>query len=553
MREVDKIAGDSQQDVQKEAHHGDKVRPVSLRKRQVRRMMVRGESLMRFKPKQERLEESGGDEAIAPNRSDRGDSGDRDVWLAQIVDSCGDAVVGATLEGVIVSWNRAAERIYGYAADEAVGSPLSLVFPSVEGNDLVHLIEHVTTDRRTSPGETVCLRKDGKQVAVLMSISPIRSPEGRIVGVSAIARETGGAGGETQELRRVNEELSRSIRNLEQRSREMNLVQQLSTLLQTCLTAEEAHPVLEQSLAKLFPAGSGALFERNSSVNLLEARIKWGESRLAEAVFEPEECWALRRGHVHRVADPATPLVCPHLARMAPASSICAPLVASGETLGVLTVQGSPYELGQPKEIQERTLALRQQLTETVAGHIALALANLKLRESLRAQSIRDAITGLFNRRYLDETLPREIHRASRDERNLGIIMCDLDSFKAFNDTYGHAAGDSLLRAFGDLVGKVVRAGDIACRYGGDEFVLILMDTSLETAKRRAELLEREFKRIVIQHGDMFLNPDSMSLGVSAYPAHGSGAAALLRVADEALYRAKAAGGNRVILGQNPA
>ncbi|MGB7022247.1 MAG: GGDEF domain-containing protein, partial [Candidatus Acidiferrales bacterium] len=185
-------------------------------------------------------------------------------------------------------------------------------------------------------------------------------------------------------------------------------------------------------------------------------------------------------------------------------------------------------------------------------GHIALALANLKLREGLRSQSIRDAVTGLFNRRYLDETLPREIHRASRDEKNLGLIMCDLDSFKAFNDTYGHAAGDSLLKAFGDLVGKVVRAGDIACRYGGDEFVLILMDASLETAKRRADLLEREFKRIVIRHGEMFLNPGSLSLGVSAYPAHGAGAAALLRVADEALYRAKATGGNRVVLGQNP-
>ncbi|MGB7023381.1 MAG: PAS domain S-box protein, partial [Candidatus Acidiferrales bacterium] len=361
---------------------------------------------MRFKPKSDTPELADSDEADVRGQSD---SGDRDVWLAQLVESCGDAIIGATLDGVIVSWNRGAARIYGYTEEEAVGCPLSLVLPSVHGSDLVHLIEHVAADRRTSPGETICLRKDGKEVSVLMSISPIRSPEGGIAGISAIARETLGVTGEAAELRRANNELARIVRSLEQRTREMNLVQQLSTLLQTCLTAEEAHPVLEQSLAKLFPAGSGALFERNSSVNLLEASIKWGESRLAEAVFEPEECWALRRGHVHRVADPTTPLLCPHLSRVAPASSICAPLVASGETLGVLSVQGSPYELGQPKETQERILAERQQLTETVAGHIALALANLKLRESLRAQSIRDAVTGLFNRRYLDETLPREI------------------------------------------------------------------------------------------------------------------------------------------------
>ncbi len=504
---------------------------------------------MRSKSEQECEGQPERNEDIMPSQSEAGDG---DVWLAQIVESCRDAIIGATLDAVIVSWNRGAERIYGYTKSEAIGHPLSLVFPAIRGSDLLHLIEHGGGDQRKSPGEAICRRKDGEQVAVAMSVSPIRTPEGRIAGISAIARETLDAKREAQQLRRANDELARTVRSLEQRNREMNLVQQLSTLLQTCLTAEEAHPVLEQSLAKLFPAGSGALFERNNSVNLLEASIKWGESRLADAVFEPEDCWALRRGHVHRVADPGTPLLCPHLTRVAPASSICAPLVASGETLGVLSVQGSPYELTQPKDVQERILIARQQLTETVAGHIALALANLKLRETLRAQSIRDAVTGLFNRRYLDETLPREIHRANRDERNLGLIMCDLDSFKSFNDTYGHAAGDSLLKAFGDLVGKVVRAGDIACRYGGDEFVLILMDASLETAKRRAELLEREFKRIVIQHGDIFLNPGSMSLGVSAYPAHGAGAAALLRIADEALYRAKAAGGNRVVLGQNP-
>ena len=543
MRETEKIAGKSERGMQEELHLGN-VRRFALR--------MRGEAPMRSKSRPELPKLADRAENDEADVRDQSGSGDRDVWLAQIVESCGDAIIGATLDGMIVSWNHGAARIFGYTEEESVGCPLSLVLPSVHGNDLVHLIEHVAIDRRTSPGETICLRKDGTQVSVLMSISPIRGPEGRIAGVSAITRETLGATGEAAELRRANEELARIVRSLEQRTREMNLVQQLSTLLQTCLTAEEAHPVLEQSLAKLFPAGSGALFERNSSVNLLEASIKWGESRLAEAVFEPEECWALRRGHVHRVADPSTPLLCPHLSRVAPASSICVPLVASGETLGVLSVQGSPYELSQPRETQECILAARQQLTETVAGHIALALANLKLRESLRAQSIRDVVTGLFNRRYLDETLPREIHRASRDERDLGIIMCDLDSFKAFNDTYGHAAGDSLLKAFGDLVGKVVRAGDIACRYGGDEFVLILMDASLETAKRRAELLEREFKRIVIQHGDMFLNPGSMSLGVSAYPGHGAAAAALLRVADEALYRAKAAGGNRVVLGQNP-
>jgi diguanylate cyclase (GGDEF)-like protein/PAS domain S-box-containing protein len=469
---------------------------------------------------------------------------------AAVVESAEDAIICLTLDGIVLTWNAGAERIFGYASAEAVNRSLLLVFPPENWAELIDELINVAAGARVAPRRMACIGKEGSPVILSIGISPLRHSSGRVLGVSVIARGIDSLHQEEHELSEANKRLSETVRNLEQRNREMNFVQQLSTLLQACLTLAEAHMVLDQSLPKLFPAGTGALFEWNTSVNLLEATMKWGQPPLNEAIFSPEECWALRSGRAHRVADPSTPLLCPHLSRLSSANSICAPLVASGETLGILTVQGGPYELGQPIEVQQRLLSARQQLVETLAGHIAVALANLRLRESLRAQSIRDPVSGLFNRRYLDETLPREIHRASRDGRNLGIIMCDLDRFKSFNDTYGHAAGDTLLRSFGDLVGKVVRAGDIACRYGGDEFVLILLDTSLDTANRRAELLLREFRRIVIQYGDMFLNPGALSLGVTAYPSHASAASALLRVADEALYRAKAEGGNRVVLGK---
>lgn len=469
---------------------------------------------------------------------------------AAVIESAADAVVCLTLDGIILSWNPAAVSMYGYAALEAINRSFSLVIPSDQWDQFINDLASVAKEAQILHQRIVCMRKDGMPVTLSVSISSLRYPSGQLAGVVIVAREIGTLQQDELGVHETNKRLSETIRNLEQRNREMNFVQQLSTLLQSCLTAAEAHMVLNQSLPKLFPSGTGALFEWNTTVNLLESTVKWGPSPLNEAVFSPEECWALRSGHVHRVADPSTPLLCPHLSRLGSANSICAPLVASGETLGVLTVQGGPYELSQAPDVQQRLLAARQQLVETLAGHIALALANLRLRENLRAQSIRDPVSGLFNRRYLDETLPREIHRASRDNRNLGIIMCDLDRFKSFNDTYGHAAGDTLLRSFGDLVSRVVRAGDIACRYGGDEFVLILLDTSLETSERRAELLLREFRRIVIQYGDMFLNPGALSLGVSAFPGHGASAAALLRVADEALYKAKADGGNRVVLGK---
>jgi diguanylate cyclase (GGDEF)-like protein/PAS domain S-box-containing protein len=472
---------------------------------------------------------------------------------AAVVQSATDAIACLTLDGIVLSWNPGAERTYGYTTAEAINRSFSMVFPPENWAQFIHDLIDVAAGTQVAPRRMVCARKEGAEIVLSVGISPLRYSSGQIAGAAVIARPVDSLQQGERELHDANKQLSESVRNLEQRNREMNFVQQLSTLLQACRTAAEAHLVLEQSLPKLFPAATGALSEWNTSVNLLEPTVKWGQPESNEAVFSPEECWALRSGRVHRVADPSSPLLCPHLSRLSLANSVCAPLVASGETLGVLTVQGGPYELSQPADAQQRLLTARQQLVETLAGHIALALANLRLRESLRAQSIRDPVSGLFNRRYLDETLPREIHRASRDNRNLGIIMCDFDRFKSFNDEYGHAAGDTLLRSFGDLVGKVVRAGDIACRYGGDEFVLILLDTSLETSERRAELLLREFRRIVIQYGDMFLNPGALSLGVSGYPSHGASAGALLRVADEALYRAKGEGGDRVVMGAKSA
>lgn len=469
---------------------------------------------------------------------------------AALIDSADDAIICVTLDGIVLTWNSGAQRMFGYTAAEAINRSFSLVFPPQEWPVLLRDLANVASGSRVPLRQVRCARKEGVPAAVSVSLAAIHHSSGYVAGIGLIAREVDSSPSEEGALREANSQLSETIRNLEQRNREMNFVQQLSTLLQSCLTAGEAHLVLDQSLPKLFPAGTGAIFEWNTSVNLLEATVKWGQPPLGEAVFAPEECWALRSGRVHRVADPSSPLLCPHLSRLHSANSICAPLIASGETLGILTVQGGPYEITQSADVQQRLLSARQQLVETLSGHIALALANLRLRENLRAQSIRDPVSGLFNRRYLDETLPREIHRAGRDGRNLGIIMCDLDSFKSFNDTHGHAAGDTLLHSFGELVARVVRAGDIACRYGGDEFVLILLDTSLETAERRAELLLREFRHIAIQYGEMFLNPGSLSLGVSAFPVHGNAASNLLNVADDALYRAKAEGGNHVIVGK---
>jgi diguanylate cyclase (GGDEF)-like protein len=167
---------------------------------------------------------------------------------------------------------------------------------------------------------------------------------------------------------------------------------------------------------------------------------------------------------------------------------------------------------------------------------------------SLRELSVRDQLTGLFNRRYLDETLEREVHRAARKQLPLGVIMLDIDHFKHVNDTVGHAAGDELLQVLGKLLYKQVRRADIACRYGGEEFVLIMPEASLDVTKERAEQLLEQVKHLRVEHKNHSLGIITISLGVAAFPNHGSTGEAVLKSADVALYRAKREGRDRVVV-----
>lgn len=171
-----------------------------------------------------------------------------------------------------------------------------------------------------------------------------------------------------------------------------------------------------------------------------------------------------------------------------------------------------------------------------------------QVEEALREQSVRDPLTGLFNRRYLEETLERELNRAERRNHPLGVIMIDIDRFKRFNDTYGHAAGDELLRNLSSHMLQHIRGADIACRYGGEEFILILPETSLEVTVDRADHIRADFNRLQAQHSNRTMISGTLSIGVAVFPDHGSTSAAVLRAADAALYRAKREGRDRVVV-----
>ena len=224
-------------------------------------------------------------------------------------------------------------------------------------------------------------------------------------------------------------------------------------------------------------------------------------------------------------------------------------MMAQGESLGVLHLQRGLPSQKRPEGAREFAKDQRP-LAVTLAEHIALALANLRLREALRRESIRDPLTTLFNRRYMEESLERELRRADRKQRPLGMIMLDLDRFKHFNDSFGHEAGDMLLRKLGGFLLSRTRREDIVCRYGGEEFTIILPEASLEVARQRAEQLRQEVKQLTIQYRGQTLGAHTLSLGVAGFPEHSATGEALLRVADLALYQAKREGRDRVVVGQ---
>jgi diguanylate cyclase (GGDEF)-like protein len=350
-----------------------------------------------------------------------------------------------------------------------------------------------------------------------------------------------------QNLREAHDQLNAALRESEARARENTELSNLGDLFQSCQTVEEACKIIASALPRLLDSRPGAICFTSPSRNIVETIAMWNEAT-AEHAFAPGDCWALRRGKVHVFNDESSALRCAHVSKSSPRGYICVPLAAQGETLGVLYIEDTGQALKSGSN--SRTEWDNLQRIATAAGErISLALGNLNLREILRNQSIRDPLTGLFNRRYMEESLARELHRAARKDRKVALIMIDVDHFKDFNDTFGHQAGDMLMQELAGTLKSRVRASDIACRYGGEEFVLILSEADADGASSCMEQVRAEIKQYHLHHHGQALGSVTVSAGVAVFPDHADDADALVRAADLALYRAKSEGRDKVLVG----
>ena len=337
----------------------------------------------------------------------------------------------------------------------------------------------------------------------------------------------------------LDQQTEKLVRELTDRSQVNALLAKMGDLLQSCTDVTEALSIVLGFAPKLFPDLRGAVILLNASRSLLEVVGTWAECQLSGSVFEPNSCWALRTGHRYEVEAGSQNMNCGH-ATLVTSPYICIPILAQGEALGVLHFQAAKDR----REISASELSL----AGTFAEQTGLSIANIRLREALRSQSIRDSLTGLFNRRYLEETLDREVHRTARASQPLSVTMLDLDHFKSFNDSFGHAAGDAVLHEIGLFFLRNTRADDIACRYGGEEFVLILPNADAEATRTRMEQMRSDAKKLRILHGGKPLGLITISAGIAAFPDQGSSPKQLMIAADAALYQAKKAGRDCVVV-----
>ena len=342
------------------------------------------------------------------------------------------------------------------------------------------------------------------------------------------------------------ESLKRGIEELQLRTEQMSLMNQMSDFLQCCADSQEAYSVFTRFAPMLFnDASSGMLFAVHPDQKFVEVIVSWGGAHVSEPVFDLESCWALRRGAPHW-SHLAEPITCAHMPGDSSSWFLCLPMIAQGETTGVLHLQ-YPARLLQPNE-RDALSASRQRLASNVAGQLAASLASLSLRERLRDQSLKDPLTGLFNRRAMQDALERELHRARRRMHELSLLLIDLDHFKNFNDSFGHDAGDLVLKTMSKLFLSHFRAEDLVCRFGGEEFAVLLPEASLDDAGKRAEKLCADAGKLVIHYNGQALKTVTLSIGIAGHPEHGNSGAELVRVADDALYRSKAEGRNRVTM-----
>jgi len=467
------------------------------------------------------------------------------TFLDDVLETANAMVVGLDTEGRPVIFNSAAEQVTEYSLEELRGRNwFETMVPRKRFPAHWEAIENAAANHvLVDVSEYPILTKSGEERYISWRNNVLTNPDGEIVTISFGIDIT-----EQKEyqarLVTANARLRSLVRALERRNQEISKLGDMVELLQACQSFDELYGIASRYAGDLFGEYEGSIFFLAPSKDMLEQVVQWpGEVPPGSAIV-PDECWAVRKSRPHTSGGDEG-VVCDHLVLETGEQSLCVPMMAQGELIGSVVLKSCSDDAGPlPEDVTRLVVAISEQ--------IGLALSNLRLRETLEAQALRDPLTQLYNRRYMAENFQRELTIAGRRGIPVSVVMLDVDKFKPFNDQFGHEAGDLVLKAVANLLRTHCRTTDVVCRFGGEEFLIILPDATLEMGLERAEVLRNEVKSMILEFNGSTLDPISLSFGVSVYPQNGDDPDELIRAADVALYASKNAGRDQVTAAEQP-
>ncbi len=351
-----------------------------------------------------------------------------------------------------------------------------------------------------------------------------------------------------ESLNESNLQLKDMVTKLTRREEQLTAIGLMAEFFQVCQSESEVIRIVSENMVSLFPVDAGAVYIHGSDEVTLSRVYSWGAISSSHDLFTVNDCWALKKGQSHELRAGKSTLYCAHIKEdeRPGRDFLCIPIATSQTQLGMLHLEvHSAYDQNRNQQMPNPLESLLE-LGRTVAEHIALALSNVRMQAKLHVMAIQDPLTGLYNRRYMQEYLEQEIHRARRDDRAIGLILLDIDHFKSINDQFGHHAGDHALNNVAALLKSHVRKGDICCRYGGEEFLFVLPDSSYKDTLSLAEKLRIQVKEMEISYDGRHIGSLTISLGVAAFPEQADTYDGLIKFADNSLYRAKDEGRDRV-------
>ncbi|MDZ8068010.1 MAG: diguanylate cyclase [Nostoc sp. DedQUE08] len=332
----------------------------------------------------------------------------------------------------------------------------------------------------------------------------------------------------------LNRQLKEKTLELEAKKRELIYLSDMADMLYSCESEDEVYQVVALTCSKLFPTMSGCICIIANSKNYVQINRIWGDEISSKEIFSLSDCWALRRGKFNLLSSRNSGLICSHLIQPVSGAHLCVPLFGQGEIVGILHLDA----------LDEISLEDRQ-TSEIIARTLGIALNNLSIKQRLTHENLRDGMTQLFNQSYMESITEQRLAEAERLGQPLSIIFLDIDNFKSYNSRYGHVTANIVLQGLAQLLLKSIRSFDIACRWGGEEFVIVMPNMTLETLRKRVEQLRLDIEQMQLKDGDRLLESITASFGI-AVSEPGITVKDFLNRANQAMLEAKRTGKNRV-------